>query len=52
MPWIKYTLTVQEMREVFQYVRKHNYEVFDMFYSTPNVIAKGGKLVNEWSRDS
>ena len=52
MPWIKYTLTVQEMREVFQYIRKRNYEVFDMFYSTPNVIAKGGKLVNEWSRNS
>jgi hypothetical protein len=40
------------MRESFQYMRKANYEVFDMFYSMPNVIAKGGKLVNEWSRDS
>lgn len=39
------------MRESFQYMRKHNYEVFDMFYSIPNVIAVGGKLVNEWARN-
>ena len=37
------------MREAFQYMRKKNYEVFDMFYSTPNVIIKGGELVNEWT---
>ena len=51
-PWLKYTLNVEEMREAFQYVRRENYEVFDMFYSTPNVIALGGKLINEWERDS
>jgi hypothetical protein len=45
-------VSLEEMRASFQYIRKHNYEVFDMFYSMPNVIAKGGKLVNEWSRDS
>lgn len=51
-PWMKHFVTQQQMRESFQYMRKANYEVFDMFYSMPNVIAKGGKLVNEWSRDS
>ena len=45
-------ISKEEMRESFQYIRKNNYEVFDMFYSTPSVILKGGTLVNEWSRDS
>lgn len=52
LPWIHFRISLEEMRASFQYIRKHNYEVFDMFYSMPNVIAKGGKLVNEWSRDS
>ena len=51
-PWIHFDVTQNQMRESFQYMRTHNYEVFDMFYSMPSVIAKGGKLVNEWSRDS
>ena len=52
LPWYKLSVTQQEMRDSFQYMRKANYEVFDMFYSMPNVIAQGGKLVNEWSRNS
>ena len=52
LPWIHFRVSLEEMRASFQYIRKHNYEVFDMFYSMPNVITKGGKLVNEWSRDS
>lgn len=52
LPWIKISVTQQEMRDSFQYMRKANYEVFDMFYSIPNVISQGGKLVNEWSRNS
>lgn len=52
LPWYKLSVTQQEMRDSFQYMRKANYEVFDMFYSIPNVIAQGGKLVNEWSRNS
>lgn len=52
LPWLRFRVSVEEMRASFQYIRKHNYEVFDMFYSMPNVIAKGGKLVNEWARDS
>lgn len=48
LPWVHLTITKDQMREAFQYTRTHNYEVFDMFYSVPEVIAKGGKLVNEW----
>lgn len=52
LPWLKVSVTQQEMRESFQFMRKENYEVFDMFYSIPNVVVQGGKLVNEWSRNS
>jgi len=52
MPWSHFSVSLQEIRDSFQYIRKNNYEVFDMFYSMPNVILQGGKLVNEWSRDS
>lgn len=52
MPWSHFSVTLQQMRESFQYMRIHNYEVFDMFYSMPNVILQGGKLVNEWKRNS
>ena len=48
----RYIITKQEMRDAFQYVRQHNYEVFDLFYSMPGVIIKGGKLINEWTRDT
>ena len=48
LPWIHLTVTKEQMRAAFQYVRIHNYEVFDMFYSVPEVTSKGGKLVNEW----
>ena len=48
LPWVHLTVSKDQMRESFQYMRIHNYEVFDMFYSVPEVIAKGGKLVNEW----
>lgn len=49
LPWIHFSVTQDEMRAAFQYMRVHNYEVFDMFYSIPNIITKGGKLVNEWT---
>lgn len=51
-PWLKAFVTLEQMRASFQYMRKMNYEVFDMFYSTPNVIPVGGKLVNEWDRNA
>lgn len=51
-PWIHFKVSQEEMRESFQYIRKHNYDVFDMFYTIPNVVVQGGKLVNEWERNS
>ena len=51
LPWLHFTVSVEEMRESFQYIRTRNYEVFDMFYSVPGIIPQGGKLVNGWIRD-
>lgn len=48
LPWVHLTVSKEQMRAAFQYIRVHNYEVFDMFYSVPEVISKGGKLINEW----
>ena len=48
-PWKKITVPQEQMRQSFQYIRIHNYEVFDMFYSVPEVIAQGGKIVNEFA---
>lgn len=47
-PWIHFRVSREEARASFQFIRKNNYELFDMFYSIPSIIAKGGKLVNEW----
>lgn len=46
------SLTTDEIRNVFQYIREHNYELFKMFYELDSIIYDGGKLVNEWHRDS
>ena len=35
-----------EMREAFQYVRIHNYELFKMFYEWNKVVFKGGEIRN------
>jgi hypothetical protein len=37
-----------EMRETFQYIRIHNYELFKMFYEWDNVFLKGGEIHNAW----
>lgn len=47
-PWYKSVITRENMINSFQYMREHNYEVFDMFYSIPLIVARGGKLVNEY----
>lgn len=40
-----------EMRETFQYIRIHNYELFKMFYEWDKVIFKGGDFYNAWTGD-
>ena len=51
-PWHHLTVTQEQMRQSFQYVRVHNYDVFEKFYSAPGVIIEGGKLVYGWERNS
>lgn len=50
-PWQKLTVTKEEMRASFQYIRLHNYDIFDKFYSAPGVLVQGGKLVYGWERN-
>lgn len=45
------TLSLQEMRDVFQYIRETNYELFKMFYEWDSVVFEGGKFKNEWTRN-
>lgn len=40
-----------EMREIFQYIRIKNYELFKMFYEWDKVYLEGGEFKNEWSRN-
>lgn len=45
------SLTIEETRDVFQYVRETNYDLFKMFYEWDSVIFKGGRFINEWDGD-
>lgn len=49
--FVNMSVTIQEMREIFQYIRENNYELFKMFYEWDSVIYEGGYLVNEWDRN-
>jgi len=42
------SVSIDETRDVFQYVRVNNYDLFKMFYEWDSVIFKGGKFINEW----
>lgn len=42
------TLTVEEMRDVFQFIRERNYNLFKMFYEWDEVKFDGRYFVNEW----
>ena len=45
-------LSVEDNRAMFQYMRENNYELFKLFYEWDAVIFKGGRFVNEWTRNS
>lgn len=47
-PWQKKIISYEELINMFQYIRVHNYELFDLFYQLVSTIPKGGKLVNDW----
>jgi hypothetical protein len=42
---------MERLRAAFQYVRERNYEVFEKFYTTANVVVDGGKLICDWARN-
>lgn len=42
-------LSVEEIRDIFRYIREHNYELFKMFYEWDEVKYQGGKIINEWT---
>lgn len=41
-------VTIEQTRDIFQYFRLNNYDLFKMFYEWDSVILKGGKFVDEW----
>ena len=41
-------ISLDQMRDIFQYIRENNYELFKMFYEWDSVIYKGGEFINEW----
>lgn len=46
--------TIEEMREMFMFVKENSPELFDMFYNLEIVIFKGGKFINgkdDWRRN-
>lgn len=45
------TVTTEEARDVFQFFRENNYDLFKMFYELDSIIYKEGELIDEWRRD-
>ena len=42
------TLTVEDTRRVFQYIREKNYALFKLFYERDYIIYEGGELIDGW----
>lgn len=45
------TLEIDEIRNIFQYIRVNNYELFKMFYEIDLIKFKGGRFVDGWKTD-
>ena len=43
------TVSTEEMRDSFQYIREKDYDLFKMFYEWDEVKFDGRNLVNEWN---
>ena len=41
-------LSIDEIRDSFQYIRENNYDLFKMFYEIDSIIYKEGRFLNEW----
>lgn len=46
------TVSTDDARNSFQYIRENNYELFKKLYELDSIIYEGGKLVDEWESDS
>ena len=42
------TVSMEQIIDIFEYIREKNYNVFKLFYECDSIIFKGGKLVDEW----
>ena len=49
--FIHVTVSTEDARDAFQFIREHNYELFKMFYELDSIIFKEGELVDEWRRN-
>lgn len=43
------TLTIEEMRNAFQYIRENDYDLFKKFYEWDEVKFDGRNIINEWN---
>lgn len=43
------TVSIEETRDIFQYIRVNNYDLFKLFYELDLVVFKGGKFVDGWT---
>lgn len=45
------TVNIDDVRDAFQWVREHNYELFKLFYELITVHYAGGKFQYDWTGD-
>lgn len=43
------TVSHDDKRDAFQFIREKNYDLFKKFYEWDSVLLKGGKFVDEWA---
>ena len=43
------TVSTEDARTVFQFIREKNYKVFKMFYELDSILYREGELIDEWS---
>lgn len=49
--FLNVTVSTDDARDAFQFIREKNYELFKMFYEWDAVVYEGGNFVNEWRRN-
>lgn len=46
--FLNMSVSVEDSRKAFQFIRENNYEVFKMFYELDRISYEGGKLIDEY----